>query len=89
MKQWALVFFSMAALDLAYAGWTKHLMAKRHAMASAFAAVIIMLSGVGTIAYTHDTWMLIPAALGAACGTYVASSELLTRACRALWPGET
>ena len=38
----------------------------------ALLAVIICLSGTAAIGYTSDHWLLIPAMLGAFCGTALA-----------------
>lgn len=72
MMMWVLVFFVTLLVDWA---WTKYTLetANKNALDAAFwSMVIIGLGGLNVIAYTHDKWLLIPAALGAFTGTYLA-----------------
>lgn len=78
------VFVVYLAIDFVWARYTKHVMAKNAMTAGFLSAAIIFLNGLGTISFTSDHWMLIPAALGAFVGTWVATCEPLGRLVRAL-----
>lgn len=65
-----IVFTSAFLLDGA---WIKYMAAarlKKAGIASAWAAVLILLSGVNVVGYVQNHWLLVVASLGAACGTY-------------------
>lgn len=72
MLQWLYVFAILFALDWIYAKYTKAVGSGHPAMAGVLAAGIISLTGIATVSYVADHWLLIPAALGAFCGTWVA-----------------
>lgn len=69
MMSWLLVFAIMFVLDIVWARYTAALVAKRIGSASSYAAFIAVLSGVSTISYVNDHWLLVPAAFGAFAGT--------------------
>lgn len=66
------VFFALFALDFVWARYTHALSARRSWIASHYAAAIIVLSGFGITQYAGEPILLIPAALGAWLGTFVA-----------------
>ena len=68
----AIVFASMFALDFVWAKYTFAMTEKRSFLSGNLAGLIILLSGIATIGYVEDPWMLIPAAMGAWLGTVVA-----------------
>lgn len=74
MSAWtaASVFAALFALDFFWAKYTTAITAKRAHLASAYATVLILLSGIAAIVYTAEPVMLIPAMLGAFAGTFVA-----------------
>lgn len=68
---WFLTFISMLACDVCWSKYTLNAAAKR-AHAAAFWSVGIMLTGAfAVLGYTHDQWLLIPAASGAWIGTFL------------------
>jgi hypothetical protein len=70
----ALAVFAMVfGLDLVWARYTIAVAARRPMAASLYAAFIFSVGGLTTMAYMTDKWMLVPAALGAFAGTYVAT----------------
>lgn len=77
-----LIYFS---LDFVWATYTMLVRDHKPMPASIAAAGIIVLSGVGTIEFVKDPRLLIPAALGAALGTWTAMQPVLRRAGRVLW----
>lgn len=67
-----LVFGTACVADVFWARWSIE-SAKKHAGRAAFWGAWIVLIGVVNIdAYIDSRWYVIPAALGAALGTYVA-----------------
>lgn len=62
---WA-VFFA----DFVWARYITAIAEARKLHASAWAVALLVLSGVATIAYVNNHWMLIPAAAGAFVGTW-------------------
>lgn len=70
--QSAAVFAAMFSLDYGWARYTAAITSRSAATAGAYAAAIIVLSGVTTIGYTGNPWLLIPAVAGAFAGTFTA-----------------
>lgn len=62
----------MALLDLVFAVYVIVTAGHRAGLAGLTAAAIIVLSGYVTRAYVDDRRMLVPAAIGAFVGTFVA-----------------
>lgn len=70
--QAATVFMAIFALDFVWARYTYAVTAKSVIKSSLYASGLIVLSGTAAIGYTHDPWLLIPAAMGAFFGTAIA-----------------
>lgn len=68
----ALVFAALFALDFVWARYARAMTEQRAARSAHYAAGIILLSGFGITQYASEPLYLIPAALGAWLGTYVA-----------------
>lgn len=66
------VFAALFALDFVWARYTHAMTEHRAARAAHYATAIILLSGFGITQYANEPLYLIPAALGAWLGTYVA-----------------
>lgn len=64
-------FTALFVLDVVWARYTGAITDRRRALASSYAAAIIALSAIGTINYIDDRRMIVPAMLGAFCGTFV------------------
>lgn len=79
MALWAIVFLAAFFLDVAWAIYTRHVVAHNAGWATLWTGVVMLLSGFNVIIYTEDHWLLIPAAAGAALGTYLATSRPLTK----------
>jgi hypothetical protein len=72
MLQALLVFAAMFSLDLIWARYT-YALTKRQPLGSSISAVgIVFANSVVTLGYVSDPWMILPAALGAFTGTWVA-----------------
>lgn len=67
-----LAFLAMFVLDLVWAGYTMAMVERKVAVASVCASAIQLCSALVVIGYTTNRWLLIPVALGAFAGTYVA-----------------
>jgi hypothetical protein len=67
-----MVFVAMFALDFVWAFYTKAIQRHAATAAASWAVGIILFSGFSQIAYTHEPWLLLPAALGAFAGTFIA-----------------
>lgn len=83
------VFFDLIAVDFCWAKYTKHI-ADSKAMPAAFWSMAIMLLGAfAIISYMSNPILLIPAALGAWVGTYIAvSPTFLEKVKTAIFGGE-
>lgn len=69
--KYALVFVFMVLVDIVWAEYTKAVTASRPFVAGIWTMGIIVFGAFPTIAYVNDHTMLIPAALGGFCGTYL------------------
>lgn len=72
MLQWIVVYGALTILDFVWARYNLATADKRVWAASSYSVAIILLSGVSVISYSHDPWLLIPAAAGAFTGTFIA-----------------
>ena len=69
-RAWVFTFCAVFAADLA---WSWYVAAVRDAdavRASAWAVVLFLLGATAVLGYTRNRWLLIPASLGAALGTW-------------------
>lgn len=69
---WLAMFAILFALDFVYSRWTMTVTEGHAAQASLWAALCYGLTGLATVQYVSDPWLLIPAVLGCMCGTYTA-----------------
>lgn len=67
-----LTFASYFLLDIAWALWAIAIAKQDATRAALWAGSMPVLVGLATLQYVNDPWMLIPAALGGAAGTFVA-----------------
>lgn len=71
MWEYFFTFLAVFVLDLVYTHYLKHV-ANDHALGASFWSVgCYLLASVAVINYTNNHLLLIPAAFGAFCGTYV------------------
>ena len=72
-NMWAYIFtfLSMFVTDIVYTQLLKSVQNDRPLASSIWASLITFLGGVAIINYTSNNMMIIPAVLGAFCGTYV------------------
>ena len=70
MWEYFFTFLAVFVLDLVYTHYLKHV-ANNHALGASFWSVgCYLLASVAVINYTNNHWLLLPAAVGAFCGTY-------------------
>jgi hypothetical protein len=70
VRSWALVFASVFAADFAWAVYVAQVKSGNAVAAAGWAVALFLLGAVAVIGYTRDRWLLIPACLGAALGTW-------------------
>lgn len=66
-----LAFFGMGLADFLYVKYTQHAARCNAVTASHYATALFGTMGVVTCTYVDNHWMLIPAAAGAWCGTFL------------------
>lgn len=67
-----LAFVSMAALDLVWVAYMKSAQAGYPAVSAFCAFVLFLIGAYNVLSYTRNPKLVLPAALGAYCGTYLA-----------------
>ena len=72
MTAWLAVFVISALADMAWAIYTRHVVLHHAVPAAVWSAIIMLIVGFNTIAYTENHWLIVPAVAGAFVGTYVA-----------------
>ena len=70
MWEYAVTFFALFFTDVFYTYYLRAVATDRALAASAWAVVVYIIASVAIINYTADHWSLIPAGLGAFCGTW-------------------
>lgn len=71
MTEWFATFFALFFTDIFYTYYLKAINNNKPLLSSVLAVVVFLIASVAVINYTSDHWLLIPACLGAFCGTYV------------------
>lgn len=66
------VFAVMVVLDVVWAKYIRATAEKRRWPAASMAGLLVLLGGFNTLAFVDDPRMILPAALGAFAGTWVA-----------------
>jgi hypothetical protein len=69
------VFAALFALDIVWARYASAVTNARRLLASSYASAIIALSAFAAINYVDDPRMIVPAMLGAFCGTFVGTKS--------------
>ena len=71
MIDYVVTFFAVFFTDIFYTYYLKAIQEEQILKASLWAVVVFVIACVAVINYTTNYWLLIPAGLGAFCGTYV------------------
>jgi uncharacterized membrane protein YfcA len=64
-------FLALFFTDVFYTYYLRSVQEEQALMASSWAVIVYTVASVAVINYTTNHWLLIPAGLGAFCGTYV------------------
>jgi hypothetical protein len=75
MTDWLLTFFALFFTDILYTHYIKSVNERNALRASVLAVMVFLIASVAVIEYTTNHWLLIPACLGAFCGTYVSLKQ--------------
>jgi uncharacterized membrane protein YfcA len=71
MWSYVFTFFAVFFVDIFYTYYLKTVIENKALKASFWGAVVWLIGSVAVIEYTANHWLLIPACIGAFCGTYV------------------
>ena len=71
MLDYVVTFFAVFFTDIFYTYYLKAVQEERVVGASIWAVVVFIVACIAVINYTTNYWLLIPAGVGAFCGTYV------------------
>lgn len=69
---WVVAFFALFLTDLFWTFYIQSVQQKRAIQGSLWAVLLFVFGAVAVSGYVHDPWLIIPSALGAFAGTYVA-----------------
>jgi thiamine transporter ThiT len=71
MIDYLLAFFAIFFADIFYTYYLKAVHEEQTVKASAWAVIVYVIAAVAIIEYNSNHMLLIPAAVGAFCGTFV------------------
>lgn len=69
--EYFLVFVTLFVLDLVWSFYLNHVKEGNPLLSGGWAAFLYALGASATISVVSNPWLLVPACLGAFCGTYV------------------
>jgi hypothetical protein len=67
---WVGIFLLTLVVDFAWSMYIKSLANNKHMRAVGWSVFISIAGGITVIGYTENHWLLIPAVIGGAVGTY-------------------
>jgi uncharacterized membrane protein YfcA len=71
MTEYIVTFFALFFTDVFYTYYLRAVNNNEVLKSSLWAVVVFVIAAIAVVNYTTDHWLLIPAALGAFCGTFV------------------
>lgn len=71
MLDYVVTFFAVFFTDIFYTYYLKAVQEEQTIKASLWAVIVFIVACIAVINYTTNYWLLIPAGVGAFCGTYV------------------
>jgi hypothetical protein len=71
MIEYVVTFFAVFFTDIFYTYYLRAVQEEQTMKASLWASIVFIVACVAVINYTTNHWLLIPAGVGAFCGTYV------------------
>jgi uncharacterized membrane protein YfcA len=69
--EYVFTFLALFVTDIFYTYYLKAVHNNQSIIASSWAVIVYITASVAVINYTTNHWLLIPAGLGAFCGTWV------------------
>lgn len=73
--RWLGVFLLMAAVDFAWASYTRAVAGGSRGRASLYSVFIVVLGAFATFSWVHDLTLLVPTAAGAYVGTWLSMED--------------
>ncbi len=70
MTVYLLVFLSTLLADVAWTRYTLAVTERRALLAAIWSAAIVLFGAFNIVTYVHDSWAIVPAAIGAFAGTW-------------------
>jgi hypothetical protein len=71
MIEYVVTFFAVFFTDIFYTYYLRAVQEEQTMKASLWASIVFIVACIAVINYTTNYWLLIPAGVGAFCGTYV------------------
>jgi hypothetical protein len=71
MIDYLLAFFAIFFTDIFYTYYLKAVHEEQTVKASLWATIVYVIAAIAVIEYNSNHWLLIPAGVGAFCGTWV------------------
>jgi uncharacterized membrane protein YfcA len=71
MLDYVVTFFAVFFTDIFYTYYLKAVQEEQTMKASLWAVIVFIVACIAVINYTTNYWLLLPAGVGAFCGTYV------------------
>ena len=71
MIEWLIAFMSIFCLDIVYTYYLKSVECNQALKASLWSVACYLLGSIAIVSYTTNHWLILPAVLGAFCGTFV------------------
>ena len=71
MIEYIITFFALFFTDVFYTYYLRSVQEDKALRSSIWAVVVFFVASIAVINYTTNHWLLIPACLGAFCGTFV------------------
>jgi uncharacterized membrane protein YfcA len=71
MIEYITTFFALFFTDVFYTYYLRSVQNDETLKASVWSVIVFFIASIVVINYTSDHWLLIPACLGAFCGTFV------------------
>ena len=71
MIDYLLAFFAIFFTDIFYTYYLKAVHEEHAVRASCWATIVYIIAAIAIIEYNTNHWLLIPAGIGAFCGTFV------------------
>ena len=71
MIDYFLAFFAIFFTDIFYTYYLRAVHEEQTVKASCWATIVYVIAAVAIIEYNANHWLLIPAGIGAFCGTFV------------------